>query len=113
MQARHALSAPAAAPVQVLVIQVMCFKEIIAIGHVLSKEKKLPWFRVLNWYFLIAANYFFYGESLFGKVANVVHHPFASRLYTHHSFISFSLYMLGRTARAGRAAPFTVLCGPR
>ena len=48
----------------VLILQMMCFKEIIAIGHVISKEKKLPWFRFLNWYFLVAANYFFYGESL-------------------------------------------------
>jgi phosphatidate cytidylyltransferase len=33
----------------IVVIQTMVFKEVIAIAHVPSKEKKLPWFRVINW----------------------------------------------------------------
>lgn len=30
-------------------IQAMVFKEVIHIAHVPSKEKKLPWFRLINW----------------------------------------------------------------
>jgi hypothetical protein len=33
----------------VVCIQTMVFKEVIAIAHVPSKEKKLPWFRLINW----------------------------------------------------------------
>jgi phosphatidate cytidylyltransferase len=36
--------------VMVVSIQTIVFKEVIAIAHVPSKEKKLPWFRVINWY---------------------------------------------------------------
>jgi phosphatidate cytidylyltransferase len=33
----------------VFVIQTLVYKEVIAIAHVPSKEKKLPWFKTLNW----------------------------------------------------------------
>jgi phosphatidate cytidylyltransferase len=36
----------------VVVIQILVYKEVIAIAHVPSKDKKLPWFKTLNWYFL-------------------------------------------------------------
>jgi phosphatidate cytidylyltransferase len=32
-----------------VVIQTLVYKEVIAIAHVPSKEKKLPWFKTLNW----------------------------------------------------------------
>jgi CDP-diglyceride synthetase len=34
----------------VIVVQTMVFKEVISIAHVPSKEKKLPWFRLINWF---------------------------------------------------------------
>ena len=58
---------------QTLAVQVKCFAEIINIGYAVYKIHGLPWFRSLSWYFLIASNYFFYGESLvdyFGVVDN-------------------------------------------
>lgn len=63
---------------QTLAVQVKCFAEIINIGYAVYKIHGLPWFRSLSWYFLIASNYFFYGESLvdyFGVVDNrtVIH----------------------------------------
>lgn len=33
----------------VVVIQTLVYKEVIALAHVPSKEKKLPWFKTLNW----------------------------------------------------------------
>lgn len=30
-------------------IQVMVFNEVLAIANVPAKEKKLPWFRAMNW----------------------------------------------------------------
>ncbi|KRX44733.1 Phosphatidate cytidylyltransferase 1 [Trichinella murrelli] len=48
----------------VLLIQIKCFQEIISIGYAIYRMHKLPWFRSLSWYFLIASDYFFYGEAV-------------------------------------------------
>ena len=52
----------------ILGIQVKCFHEIITIGYVVYKSHHLPGFRTISWYFLIASNYYLYGESLIEKV---------------------------------------------
>lgn len=80
----------------ILLFQTLIFKEVIAIAHVPSKEKKLPWFRLINWYFLLVTNYFLYGETLFSHfrenvLVDAFFHPFAS----HHRFSSFILYVIG------------------
>lgn len=53
-------------------MQVKCFEEIINIGYSVYRIHGLPWFRSLSWYFLMASNYFFYGESLVDIFAVVV-----------------------------------------
>uniref|UniRef100_A0A6G1SP99 Phosphatidate cytidylyltransferase n=1 Tax=Aceria tosichella TaxID=561515 RepID=A0A6G1SP99_9ACAR len=68
----------------VLVIQVKCFQEIIAIGYSVYRVHGLKWFRSLSWYFLLASNYFIFGESLFDYF-----------LIGYHRFLSFSLYLVG------------------
>lgn len=68
----------------VLVIQVKCFQEIIAIGYSVYRVHGLKWFRSLSWYFLLASNYFIFGESLFDYF-----------LLGYHRFISFCLYLVG------------------
>ena len=75
-----------------------CFSEIINIGYAVYKMDNLPWFRSLSWYFLIASNYFFYGETLveqFGVVINRV--DFLPILVKYHRLISFSMYIMGET----------------
>lgn len=81
-------------------IQIISFKEVIAIANVPSRAKNLRFTRSLNWYFLGTTMYFLYGESviyyfkhivLVGKVLL----PFA----THHRFISFMLYVIGEFIR--------------
>lgn len=80
----------------VLLIQATTFKEVISIAHIPSKEKKLPWFRSLNWYFLLSTNYFLYGESLIHYFAKFIFvDSFLMPLARHHRFISFSMYCLG------------------
>lgn len=68
----------------VLVIQVKCFQEIIAIGYSVYRVGGLKWFRSLSWYFLLASNYFIFGESLFDYFS-----------LGYHRFISFSSYLVG------------------
>jgi phosphatidate cytidylyltransferase len=87
---------PLALMITTFVVQVKCFSEIISIGYAVYKMDNLPWFRSMSWYFLVASNYFFYGESLveyFGVLVNSV--DFLSSLVKYHRFISFTMYILG------------------
>ena len=81
----------------VTAIQIVSFKEVIAIANVPSRAKNLPFTRSLNWYFLGTTMYFLYGESVIYYFKHIllvdrVLLPFA----THHRFISFMLYVIGK-----------------
>ncbi|GLG99506.1 Phosphatidate cytidylyltransferase [Gryllus bimaculatus] len=87
---------PLALMVTTLVVQVKCFEEIINIGYAVYRIHGLPYFRSLSWYFLIASNYFFYGESLVDYFGVVISRTDYLRvLITYHRFISFCLYLVG------------------
>ncbi|KAG0337384.1 hypothetical protein BG000_005481 [Podila horticola] len=80
----------------VVLVQGLVYKEVIFLANVPSREKKLPLFRTMNWYFLFSTNYFFYGESLIHYFQHVVFvDAFLLPLATHHRFISFTLYVIG------------------
>ena len=49
---------------QTICVQVKCFQEIISIGYSVYRIHRLPWFRSLSWYMLIASNYFLFGERI-------------------------------------------------
>jgi phosphatidate cytidylyltransferase len=81
----------------VTVVQVMTFKEIIAIANVPSREKKLQFTKSLNWYFLATTMYFLYGESVIYYFKHILLvDAFLLPLATHHRFISFILYIIGK-----------------
>jgi CDP-diglyceride synthetase len=80
----------------VTAIQIISFKEVIAIANVPSRAKNLRFTRSLNWYFLGTTMYYLYGESVVYYFKHIVLVdkvllPFA----THHRFISFMLYVIG------------------
>ncbi|GAM84594.1 hypothetical protein ANO11243_025900 [Dothideomycetidae sp. 11243] len=80
----------------VTAIQIISFKEVIAISNVPSRARRLRFTRSLNWYFLGTTMYFLYGESVIYYFKHIilvdkVLLPFA----THHRFISFMLYIIG------------------
>ncbi|KIW22398.1 uncharacterized protein PV07_12287 [Cladophialophora immunda] len=77
-------------------VQIVSFKEVIAIAQVPTKQKNLPLTTSLNWYFLAITMYFLYGESVIYYFKHIllvdkVLLPFA----THHRFISFMMYIFG------------------
>jgi len=77
-------------------VQIISFKEVIAISSVPARDKNLPLTKSLNWYFLASTMYFLYGESVIYYFKHIVLVdkvllPFA----THHRFISFMLYVMG------------------
>lgn len=83
----------------VTVVQVMTFKEVIAITNVPSREKKLEFTKSLNWYFLTTTMYFLYGESVIYYFKHVVLvDAFLLPFAIHHRFISFILYIIGTRA---------------
>jgi len=80
----------------VLILQVVIFKEIIAIAHYPIQERKLPWFRVINWYFLFAGCYYLYGEGIMSYFKyQLLKYDLFQVLLNNHKFISFCLYCFG------------------
>ncbi|KAH6664007.1 phosphatidate cytidylyltransferase [Plectosphaerella plurivora] len=77
-------------------IQIVSFKEVIAIASVPSKQRQLQRSKSLNWYWLATTMYYLYGESVIYYFKHIV---LVDRvllpLGTHHRFISFMLYIIG------------------
>jgi hypothetical protein len=81
----------------VTAVQIVSFKEVIAIANVPSKARRLRFTKALNWYWLATTMYFLYGESVIYYFKHIVLVdkvllPFA----THHRFLSFMLYVIGK-----------------
>ncbi|KKK12440.1 phosphatidate cytidylyltransferase [Aspergillus ochraceoroseus] len=80
----------------VTAIQIISFKEVIAIANVPSKEKNIRFTKSLNWYFLATSMYFLYGESVIYYFKHILLvDKVLLPLATHHRFISFTLYVMG------------------
>lgn len=87
----------------VTAVQVMSFKEVIAISNVPSRARRLRFTKSLNWYFLASTMYFLYGESVIYYFKHIVLvDKVLLPLATHHRFISFILYIIGNVKQAPR-----------
>ncbi|KAG5898722.1 hypothetical protein JTB14_020916 [Gonioctena quinquepunctata] len=79
-----------------LIIQMKCFDEVIIIAYNRKKIPDIPYFRTLNWYFVITANYFLSGETLAHYLEAYVRRYYALQILTnYHRFISFCFYLVG------------------
>lgn len=77
-------------------IQVKCYQEIIKIAYHIKKMPDMPLFRTINWYFLITANYIYFGETLFKHTQVFIKKYYLLQLLaTYHRFFSFVWYFLG------------------
>ncbi|KAK3389581.1 cytidylyltransferase family-domain-containing protein [Podospora didyma] len=77
-------------------IQIISFKEVIAIASVPSRARDLQSSKSLNWYWLATTMYFLYGESVVYYFKHIVLvDKVLLPLATHHRFISFVLYVFG------------------
>lgn len=80
----------------VLLFQFLTFKEIIALTSEPARDKKIPYNRSLNWYFLVATWYYldfpsfveFFQEQIFSN-------KFLTLVILNHKIISYSLYIAG------------------
>jgi phosphatidate cytidylyltransferase len=86
----------------ITVIQIVCFKEVIAIANVPSRERSLHSTKSLNWYWLATTMYFLYGETIIYYFKHIMLvDKVLLPLATHHHFISFILYVFGKLRRDG------------
>ena len=91
----------------VTAVQIVSFKEVIAIANVPSRAKNLKFTRSLNWYFLGSTMYFLYGESVIYYFKHIVLvDKVLLPLATHHRFISFMLYVIGKSLSQMVLNPF-------
>lgn len=80
----------------ITIVQIISFKEVIAIASVPTKARQLRSTKSLNWYWLATTMYFLYGESVIYYFKHVVLvDKMLLPLATHHRFISFILYIIG------------------
>lgn len=80
----------------ITIIQIISFKEVIAIASVPTKARQLSSTKSLNWYWLATTMYFLYGESVIYYFKHIVLvDKILLPLATHHRFISFMLYITG------------------
>ncbi|KID76476.1 phosphatidate cytidylyltransferase, partial [Metarhizium brunneum ARSEF 3297] len=78
----------------VTMVQIVSFKEVIAIANVPSRARSLRSTKSLNWYWLATTMYFLYGESVIYYFKHIVLvDKVLLPLATHHRFISFILYV--------------------
>ena len=85
-------------------VQIISFKEVIAIANVPSKARNLRFTKTLNWYFLGTTMYYLYGESLIYYFKHILLVDKVLGLFaTHHRFISFMLYVIGRLLEKERS----------
>lgn len=91
------LTAGPLATISVVVgIQMAVFYEIVNLASLPNRQRKLPWLRRINWYFLAVTNYFLYGESIILNFKDFIFSKaFLLNLATHHRFISFAGYCVG------------------
>jgi len=80
----------------VVAIKMGMFKEILSLKRNREKDKRIPWFRVLNWYFFAVCIYFVYGRILVHHI-QVVHleHDYVGFITDHHLLKSFGLWIIG------------------
>ncbi|KAH7324923.1 cytidylyltransferase family-domain-containing protein [Stachybotrys elegans] len=80
----------------VTAVQIVSFKEVIAIANVPSRARSLSSTKSLNWYWLATTMYFLYGETVIYYFKHIVLvDKVLLPLATHHRFISFILYVFG------------------
>lgn len=96
----------------ITIVQIISFKEVIAIASVPSRARQLLFTKSLNWYWLASTMYFLYGESVIYYFKHVVLvDKVLLPLATHHRFISFMLYIIGMSGgfliRPSRGGPET------
>lgn len=80
----------------VVLAQLLTFKEVIALTAEPARDKNIPWNKSLNWYFLLTTVYYLESDVLVSFCQDYIYsNKFLTVLVTHHTFISYFLYIIG------------------
>lgn len=84
-------------PVLAVLLQVLVYKEIIAVRYHAVKEKNLTLFRTLNWFFLVITLFYFYAKPTvkFLYLTHWIPQEVYQQFFHYHLWISFCLYVMG------------------
>jgi len=84
-------------PILAVLLQVLVYKEIIAVRYHAVKEKNLTLFRTLNWFFLLIVMFYFYAKPAvkFLWVTSWISQSAYKMFFHYHLWISFCLYVIG------------------
>eukprot|EP01133_Synstelium_polycarpum_P005243 gene5243-6066_t len=77
----------------VIALQLLVFKEMVSLRYIEAKEKKIPRFRTLAWFFLLSAFFFFYAKPILVKLS--LYYPEFQHFVHFHMWHSFLLYCIG------------------
>jgi len=78
----------------VLAIQIVTFKEVLRLGFVLRRERKLFGFWILPWLCLAATLFYLYGVPILSRSTSIMEKfSLIWDLIRYHNFISFSIYV--------------------
>lgn len=84
--------------ISIILVQVICFREIMTIGLTVYKGYSLPWIRAIAYHYLFTYNYFLYSSHVIGFIFHALRRPHSaalSFLVRYNTFISFCLYTMG------------------
>ncbi|CAK9441652.1 uncharacterized protein LODBEIA_P55200 [Lodderomyces beijingensis] len=82
--------------IMILMFEFLTFKEIIALVSEPARDKKIPYNRLLNWYFLVATWYYLDFPKLVDFFQdNVYSYKWLTLVVVNHKFISYTLYIAG------------------
>lgn len=81
-----------------MLLQILVYKEIIAVRYRAVKEKNLTLFRTLNWYFLAITLFYFYAQpaAKFLWATSIISKEAYQLFHHYHLWISFCLYIIGK-----------------
>merc|ERR1719235_111285 len=77
----------------VIALQTMIFKELVGVRIKQSAEKKMPFFRTLQWGWFFTAILYSYGDEILSFAAERMRTKYHS-LNQYHSFVVFSIYCI-------------------
>ncbi|CAA6658734.1 unnamed protein product [Spirodela intermedia] len=84
----------------IVVVQIYMGKELFNLLRKANEDRRLPWFRLLNWHFFFTAMTFVYGRFLSRQLVNTVTsdkllYKLVSGLIKYQMFICYFLYIAG------------------
>jgi len=82
----------------IVILQALTFREMVAVRYQQAKERKLWYFRTLNWYFLFITLFHYYGKNVLIYFRDNMPANVYDYLHHHYNWFSFIFYCAGFVA---------------